>query len=59
MNVSKDDNIIMITNRGKTIKISVNDMPIINRNTQGVRVQVLQDDEKVVAVSTETIVNND
>ena len=48
----------MITNRGKTIKISVNDMPIINRNTQGVRVQVLQDDEKVVAVSTETIVNN-
>jgi len=59
VNVSTDDNIIMITNRGKTIKISVNDMPIINRNTQGVRVQVLQDDEKVVAVSTETIVNND
>ncbi len=58
VNVSTDDNIIMITNRGKTIKISVNDMPIINRNTQGVRVQVLQDDEKVVAVSTETIVNN-
>ncbi len=58
VNVSANDNIIMITNRGKTIKISVNDMPIINRNTQGVRVQVLQDDEKVVAVSTETIVNN-
>ena len=58
VNVMADDNIIMITNRGKTIKISVNDMPIINRNTQGVRVQVLQDDEKVVAVSTETIVNN-
>ena len=59
VNVSDNDNIIMITNRGKTIKISVNDMPIINRNTQGVRVQVLQDDEKVVAVSTEAIVNND
>ncbi len=58
VNVTTDDNIIMITNRGKTIKISVNDMPIINRNTQGVRVQVLQADEKVVAVSTETIVNN-
>ena len=41
----------------KTIKISVNDMPIIGRNTQGVRLQVLQDDEKLVAISTENIAN--
>ena len=55
VNVTDDDKIIMITNKGKTIKISVSDMPIIGRNTQGVRVQVLQDDEKLVAISTETV----
>ena len=59
VNVNNNDQIIMITNKGKTIKISINDMPIIGRNTQGVRLQVLQDDEKLVAISSETIVNND
>ena len=59
VNASKDDQIIMITNKGKTIKIAVSDMPIIGRNTQGVRLQVLQDDEKLVAISTETIVNDE
>jgi DNA gyrase subunit A len=49
----------MITNKGKTIKIAVSDMPIIGRNTQGVRLQVLQNDEKLVAISTETIVNDE
>ena len=59
VNVAENDQIIMITNKGKTIKIAVNDMPIIGRNTQGVRLQVLQDDEKLVAISTETIVNDE
>ena len=59
VNVNDNDRIIMITNKGKTIKISVNDMPIIGRNTQGVRLQVLQDDEKLVAISTENIVNDE
>ena len=34
-------------------------MPIIGRNTQGVRLQVLQDDEKLVAISTETIISDE
>jgi len=59
VNVNKNDQIIMITNKGKTIKIAINDMPIIGRNTQGVRLQVLQEDEKLVAISTETIVNDE
>ena len=59
VNVNENDQIIMITNKGKTIKIAINDMPIIGRNTQGVRLQVLQDDEKLVAISTETIVNDE
>ena len=59
VNVGPDDQIIMITNKGKTIKISINDMPIIGRNTQGVRLQVLQDNEKLVAISTETIISDE
>ena len=59
VNVGPNDQIIMITNKGKTIKISINDMPIIGRNTQGVRLQVLQDNEKLVAISTETIISDE
>ncbi|MED5274872.1 MAG: DNA gyrase subunit A [Pseudomonadota bacterium] len=57
VNVNDGDNIILITNKGKTIKISVKDLPIIGRNTQGVRLQVLQEDEKLVAISNETMSN--
>ena len=49
----------MITNKGKTIRISVSDMPVIGRNTQGVRLQVLSEDEKLVAISMETVVDNE
>ena len=59
VNANESDQIIMITNKGKTIRISVSDMPIIGRNTQGVRLQVLGDDEKLVAISMETIVDNE
>ena len=58
VHVDKKDNIILITNKGKTIKICVDDLSIIGRNTQGVRLQVLQDDEKLVAVSKENINSN-
>ena len=57
VNVQDGDNIILITNKGKTIKISVKDLPTIGRNTQGVRLQVLQEDEKLVAISKETMPN--
>ena len=57
VNVRDGDNIILITNKGKTIKISVKDLPTIGRNTQGVRLQVLQEDEKLVAISKETMPN--
>ena len=59
VNTNDKDQIIMITNKGKTIRISVSDMPIIGRNTQGVRLQVLSEDEKLVAISMETVVDND
>ena len=58
VNTKAGDNIILITNKGKTIKISVEDVPKIGRNTQGVRLQVLQEGEKLVAISNETMPNN-
>ena len=59
VNTNNNDQIIMITNKGKTIRISVSDMPVIGRNTQGVRLQVLSEDEKLVAISMETVVENE
>ena len=53
VNVNNTDYIILITNKGKTIKISASDMKTINRNTQGVRLQDMSDDEKITAVSYE------
>ena len=52
-NLNNNDYIILITNKGKTIKISASDMNTINRNTQGVRLQDMADDEKISAISTE------
>ena len=52
-NLDNTDHIILITNKGKTIKISASDMKTINRNTQGVRLQDMSDDEKISAVSSE------
>ncbi len=53
VNLDNNDFIILITNKGKTIKISASGMKTINRNTQGVRLQDMSDDEKISAISTE------
>ena len=57
VNVNDNDFIILITNKGKTIKISASDMSTINRNTQGVRLQDMSDDEKITTISSEHIDN--
>tara|TARA_A100001035_G_scaffold64138_1_gene48737 strand:- start:4976 stop:7504 length:2529 start_codon:yes stop_codon:yes gene_type:complete len=53
VNLDNSDYIILITNKGKTIKISASDMKTINRNTQGVRLQDMSDDEMISAISSE------
>jgi DNA gyrase subunit A len=55
VNVENTDHIILITSKGKTIKISASDMKTINRNTQGVRLQDMSDDEKISAISSERL----
>ena len=53
VNPDNSDYIMLITNKGKTIKISASDMKTINRNTQGVRLQDMSDEEIISAISSE------
>jgi DNA gyrase subunit A len=52
LQVSDDDDIVMITGTsGKIIRMSVSSINVIGRNTQGVALQWLSDDDKVVAIA--------
>jgi DNA gyrase subunit A len=48
--VEKSDQIMLVTNAGKLIRVPVDDVRIAARNTQGVRVFKTEEDEKVVSV---------
>ncbi len=48
--VSDDDDLMLITDGGKLIRMPVDGIPTIGRNTQGVRLIRLETDEKVVAM---------
>jgi DNA gyrase subunit A len=49
--VEQDDNIMLITDKGKLIRISVNDIRITGRSTQGVTLFKTENGEKVVSVA--------
>jgi DNA gyrase subunit A len=48
--VTDDDDLMLITDGGKLIRMPVGGIPTIGRNTQGVRLIRLEDQEKVVAM---------
>jgi DNA gyrase subunit A len=48
--VTDDDDLMLITSSGKLIRMPVDGIPTIGRNTQGVRLIRLEDDEVVVAM---------
>lgn len=48
--VNDDDHLILISDRGKLIRIRVNDVKVQGRATQGVRVMRLDDGEHVAAI---------
>jgi len=48
--VTDEDDLMLITNGGKLIRMPVNGIPTIGRNTQGVRLIRLETDEQVVAM---------
>ncbi len=49
--VTDEDDLMFITDRGKILRTSVASLSIIGRNTQGVRLMVLEVDERIVAVA--------
>jgi DNA gyrase subunit A len=48
--VTDEDDLMLITDGGKLIRMPVNGIPLIGRNTQGVRLIRLEEQEKVVAL---------
>jgi len=48
--VADDDELLMITARGKIQRIRARDISIVGRNTQGVRIMSLDEDDSLVAV---------
>jgi len=51
LQVTDEDDLMIITDRGKIIRLRVKDISVIGRNTQGVRLINLEDQEKVVSVA--------
>ena len=49
--VGADDQLMLITNTGKIIRLRINDIRVIGRNTQGVRLIDLDEGERVVSLS--------
>src|SRR6185503_13011419 len=49
--VGADDQLMLITNTGKIIRLRINDIRVIGRNTQGVRLIDLDEGERVVSLA--------
>ena len=49
--VSDDNDLMFITDRGKVLRTGVGNISVIGRNTQGVRLMVMESEEKIVAVA--------
>ena len=49
--VAEDDEVMLVTDRGRLIRIRVSDIRVMGRNTQGVRLLEVDDGERVVSVA--------
>jgi DNA gyrase subunit A len=49
--VVEDDQLILVTNNGKIIRLRVKDIRVIGRNTQGVRLIDVEESERVVSLA--------
>jgi DNA gyrase subunit A len=49
--VTEDDQLMLVTNAGKIIRMRIKDIRIIGRNTQGVRLIELEEGERVVSLA--------
>jgi DNA gyrase subunit A len=48
--VGEDDELMMMTTRGKIQRIAAREISVIGRNTQGVRIMSLDEDDKLAAI---------
>jgi len=49
--VTEDDQLMLVTDKGKIIRLRVKDIRLIGRNTQGVRLIDLEEGEKMVSLA--------
>jgi DNA gyrase subunit A len=49
--VTEDDQLMLVTNKGKIIRMHIKDIRVIGRNTQGVRLIELEEGERVVSLA--------
>ncbi len=49
--VEEDEDLMLITDRGKVLRTRVSSLSVIGRNTQGVRLMVMENGERIVAVA--------
>ena len=49
--VTEDDQLMLVSNKGKIIRLRVKDIRVIGRNTQGVRLIELEEGERVVSLA--------
>ncbi|NDD57920.1 MAG: DNA topoisomerase (ATP-hydrolyzing) subunit A [Chlamydiae bacterium] len=50
VSMTDNDSVLLMSNSGQTLRISMRDVRVMGRSTQGVRLANLQDDTKIVAV---------
>lgn len=54
MIVGEDEQVLLITDSGRMIRMRVSDVRIVGRNTKGVRLMRLEDDERIVSITRVT-----
>ena len=59
LEIEEEEQLLLITQTGRMIRIHTNQIPVIGRVTQGSRLIRLQRDERVIAISTVTEENED
>jgi DNA gyrase subunit A len=52
MGVQDDDDIMLVSDRGKIIRMPVSNISVISRNTQGVRLIGMEPGERVVSAAS-------
>lgn len=51
LQVTEEDQLMLVTNKGKIIRLRIKDIRVIGRNTQGVRLIELEEGERVVSLA--------